>query len=130
MPDHYVAFGFDESRSNIVEIDALQGLCNMERSRLACVIDAVPIENTIRGVAVLLDLNQDITGAYGVKSARGKKHGVTSLHRDRVHAFCNCPGTQRLFELLARHGPAQTDVDLGATLRCHHVPKLGLCFAA
>jgi hypothetical protein len=69
MPDHYVALGFDESRSNIVEIDALQGLCNMERSRLACVIDAAPIENTIRGVAVLLDLNQDITGANGVKSA-------------------------------------------------------------
>ena len=130
MPEQDVTFGLDEFRSDVVEIDALQSLFNMERSWLAGVIDAVPIENTIRGVAVLLNFNQDITSANGVKSACGKEHRVTFLHRDRVDTFRNGPGAQRLFELISRHGFAQADEDFGTRLGRRHVPKLALCFAA
>ena len=42
-------------------------------------IDAVPIEDTIRGVAVLLDFDQQIAGTEGVKTSCRQKYGVTGF---------------------------------------------------
>ena len=117
-------------RDYIFEIDALQGLFNMQRPRLTGVIDAIPIEKAISGVAVLLHLNQNIACANGVKSAGGQEHCVASLHRDSMDTFGNCSGMERALELLPRYALTQTDVDFRARLRCGHVPEFRLCFAA
>jgi hypothetical protein len=57
VPNQHVAFGPEQFRLNIVEIDGLQRLLDMQLSRLAFVIDAVPIKHAVRGVAVLLNLD-------------------------------------------------------------------------
>lgn len=75
---------------DIVEIDALQRLIDMQLPRLAFVVEAVPIEHPIRGVAVLLDLHQKVTCADRMKTSGGKKHRVAWFHRNGVNQFRNC----------------------------------------
>ena len=50
----------------------------------SCLIDAVPIEHAIRGVAVLLDFDQQISRAHGMEPASRQKHCIASSHFDRV----------------------------------------------
>src|ERR1051326_3902625 len=101
----------------------------MQWAWLARVIDAVPIEYPIGGVAVLLHLNHNSARTDGVKSARGEKHGMPFLYRNGVDTFGNGSRTHRAFELLRRHSPAEANVDFAARLCRRYVPKLGLCFA-
>lgn len=70
MADEQFAFWFDQFGFNVVEVDALQRLLDVELARLAFVINTVPIEHAIRGVAVLLDLDEKIAFSNRMQAAR------------------------------------------------------------
>src|SRR4029077_4647683 len=53
---------------DVVEVDGLERLIEMKLTRLAALINAIPIEHAVGGVAVLLDLDENIAAANSVKS--------------------------------------------------------------
>ena len=53
---------------DVVEVDAFERLIEMKLTRLAALINAIPIEHAVGGVAVLLDLDENIAAANSVKS--------------------------------------------------------------
>ena len=57
MPEEQFAFWLDQLGSNIIKVDAGQSLIEMQLPGFAVLVQALPIEHAIGGVAVLLDLN-------------------------------------------------------------------------
>src|SRR5207237_568103 len=58
----------------------------MKFSRLTLLVDSVPIENAISGVAILLDLDQEVSGANGVKPSGRHKDREAIDPRADLHA--------------------------------------------
>ena len=56
----------------------------LQLPRLAPIIDPVPIKHAVGGVAVLLNLNEKIACANGMKSTGRQKHCVAWFHFDPV----------------------------------------------
>src|SRR5437868_12916338 len=102
----------------------------MKFSRLTLLVDPVPIENAVSGVAILLDLDQEVSGANGVKPSRRHKHGSTALHSDLVNTIGNGSGMKGLLELIALHRFPETDQNLGIRFHRRDVPKFALGVAA
>ena|SRR5438552_894947 len=117
-------------RRHVVEIDALQCLIDMQLSRFTVVIHSVPIENAISRVAILLDLDQEVSGTDGVKASRGKKHSSTAFHPDRLNTISYGSRIKDVLELIARHRFPETHENFGIRFRRYNVPKFGFGFAA
>src|SRR4029077_18518415 len=116
--------------SHVIEIDALQRLIHMKLSSLTLIIDSVPIENAISGVAVLLDLDQDVSAADGVKSPGRQENGVPVLRPDRVNTIGDSSRMKGVLELIARHRFSEANENFGIRFRRKNIPKFGLGFAA
>src|SRR5207237_9809665 len=85
VSNQQLASRLDQFRRDIVEVDSFECLIDMQLARFtSCLIDAVPIEHAISGVAVLLDLDQQISRAYSVEPSSRQKHCIASSHFDRV----------------------------------------------
>src|SRR5438477_11790953 len=102
----------------------------MKFSRLTLLVDSVPIENAISSVAILLDLDQEVSDANNVKPSRRHKHNNTTLHSDRVNTIGNGSGMKDLLELIARHRFPETDENFSIRFHRRDVPKFALGFAA
>src|ERR1700730_4552559 len=102
----------------------------MQLPRLTVVIDAVPIINTIRGVTVLLDLDQNIAGADCMKSAGRQKNGIAGLDRNSVNEIGHRPCAHSLLEFIAADSVAKSDMKSRAANGRGDIPKLRLWFAA
>src|SRR4051812_39798743 len=66
----------DEPRFNVVEVNAVEGLLNMELARLSIETDAIPIEDPVSGVRILLDFKQHNARADGMHPPAWQKHHV------------------------------------------------------
>ena len=93
-------------------------------------IDAVPIEDTIRGVAVLLDFDQQIAGTEGVKTSCRQKCGVTGFCSNLMDVIGHCSIAQGVFELLARDLVMKSQKQFGARIGLGNVPEFCFWFAA
>src|SRR6266403_3630731 len=102
----------------------------MQLPRLAFVIASVPIEYTIGGVTVLLDLDQHIAGANGVETSSGQKNGVAGLDRNCVNEIGDSAVAHSLRKLIARDILAKSGQKFGAGDREGNIPKFSLGFAA
>ena len=77
MADQQFAFRLDRLRLHVFEIDALNRLFNVQIPlRAGCRIGAVPIEHPVSGVAILLDFDQQIAGAYRMNTAGREENGI------------------------------------------------------
>src|SRR5439155_23198944 len=89
-------------------------------------VDAVPIEYAIGGVTVLLDLDQHIAGAHGVKTSSGQKNGVAGLDRNCVGEIGDSAAAHSLLKLISRDSLAKSGQQFGASDREGNIPKFGL----
>src|SRR5437867_7545360 len=93
-------------------------------------IGAVPIEDPIRGVAVLLDFDQQIAGTDGVKTSCRQKYGVTGFCSNLMDVIGHCSIAQGVFELLARDLVMKSQKKFGARIGVGNVPEFCFCLAA
>jgi hypothetical protein len=120
------ALGLAECRFKVVKIDTSQGLFDVELSRLAVQTEPVPIEDAVSGIAVLLDLKEDVAGANCVKApARNKNISVRSS-RNPMQKLQNLTAREGRFEIDFAHPILETDVDPSAFIRGDKIPELGL----
>src|SRR4030095_15401440 len=81
IADQQFAFGFDQCRPHVFEIDTLNRLLNVQVPlRVGRWIGAVPIEGPVGRIAVLLDFDQQIACAYRMNTASRKKNGIALLN--------------------------------------------------
>src|ERR1700722_14646081 len=73
---------FVQCRLKVVKIDAPERFFNMELPRLAIQAEPVPIKHAVRRIAVLLNLEQHITGVDGVEPAARDENITVCLGRD------------------------------------------------
>src|SRR5580704_12793120 len=102
----------------------------MQLARLAVVIDAIPIINAICGVAVLLNLDQHVTGADRVKSTSRQKNGIAGLDWNSVNEVGNRSCAHGLLELIATDRMAKSHMKSSAGDRRGDMPEFRLWFAA
>jgi hypothetical protein len=77
LADQQFAFRLDQLRLHVFEIDALNRLLNVQFPLHAgCRIGPAPIEHSVSGVAILLDFDQQIAGAYCVNTAGREENGI------------------------------------------------------
>src|ERR1700730_11225561 len=123
MLNEQFALLLDERRRYVFEVDRLQGFIYVQLARFAAVIDAVPIEHAVSGVAILLDLDQQITCANCMKPPCRQKHGVAGFDAASMNAVCHCSPIKRMLEFLSREPCAQPDKELGIRSRGGDIPK-------
>ena len=81
LADQQFAFRLDQLRLHVFEIDALNCLLNVQIPLLAGRrVCAVPIEHTVSRIAILLDFDQQIAGAYRVNTAGREENGIACLN--------------------------------------------------
>ena len=98
-------------------------------ARPALVVDAIPIEDAICGVAVLLNLDEQIAAADGVKTSRREEHGVAGFDANRVNTVCDSPLFDRVSELFPRQGGTQAEVKFRIGIRGRDIPEFCFRFA-
>src|SRR5262249_22065325 len=102
----------------------------MQLPRFALIIHAVPIEHTIGSVAVLLDFDQQISGAYSVKASRRKENGVARFDADFVNVIGCRSAPECDFELISRDRLTKSKHKLGAWIGRCDVPEFIFWFTA
>ena len=80
-----------------------EGLLDVQLSWSAGIIDAVPIEHAIRGVAILLNFDEQIARSYSVEASGRKEHRVAAFYPQRMDVLGDRACAQRGFELRAVH---------------------------
>ncbi len=85
---------------------------------------AVPIEDAVGGVAILLDLDDHIALTDGVEPSAGDEDAVTAFDWDDVESLFDVALTKQLFELLPSNTTLEAGVDVCARLRVGEVPHL------
>ena len=103
---------------------------DVEFARLAVEAGAVPVEDAIGGVAVLLDFDNDIARADGMEASAGDEDAVAGFHRDSVERFLDAAGPQEVFEFFPGHAFFESGVDGGTGLGIGEIPHLRLGFPA
>ena len=90
--------------------------------------EPIPIEDAIGGVAVLLDLDNEITGSNRVQPAAWEKQRVAGPNRDAMNMRGDIAALYGLNEAVTLTKP-QSDKQLGVLGGIGNIPKLGLRFA-
>ena len=90
-----------QGRGGVGEVDAGEGLGDVQGPGAAVEAGAIPVENAIGSVAVLLDLENDEARADGVESAAGDEDGVACFHWEARYFFCHGAAGERLLEGVA-----------------------------
>jgi S-DNA-T family DNA segregation ATPase FtsK/SpoIIIE len=102
----------------------------MEFARHAVEAGAVPIEDAVGGVAVLLHLDDHVALADGVETSAGNEDTVAGFDGDDMKGLFDAAFAKQGFELLARDASFEPRVDIGSRLRVGEIPHLGLGFPA
>ena len=91
--------------------------------------EPIPIEDAIGGVAVLLDLDNEITGSNRVQPAAWEKQRVARPNRDAMNMRGDIAALDGLNEAVTGRRISQSDKQLGVLGGIGNIPKLGLRFA-
>ena len=83
--DEGVTVGSIHLRLDVFKVDALQRFGDMQVARLAIGAWAVPVEDPISGIAILLDLVDEEASAYRVEATAWDKDEVAFLRGDGVN---------------------------------------------
>lgn len=73
-----------EGGGDVGEVDGSDGLFDMEVARFAIEAEAIPVEDAIGGVAVLLNFVDEEAGADGVKASGGDEKAIASARMEDV----------------------------------------------
>jgi hypothetical protein len=131
IADQQVAFRLDQLRLHVFEIDALNRLLNVQIPlRAGCRIGSVPIERPVSRVAILLDFDQQIAGAYGMNAAGRKENGIACLNGNSVNVIDHGALAKSLLKAVPRDRLTKSKEELGVRMRGGHVPKLALWLAS
>ena len=76
-----------QRRLEVVEVNAGQGLRDVQFARFAVQADAVPVEHAVGRVRVLLDFKDDQPRAERVNPSAGQEHGVARPHAHAMKAL-------------------------------------------
>ena len=98
----------------VVEVNAGKRLRDMEFARFAVESAAIPIEDTVGGVGVLLDFVNQESGADRVEAAGGNEDRVTGLGAYRMHAVGDRAVGDGRFKIFAGHAVFETDIKFRA----------------
>src|SRR5262245_17776025 len=101
----------------------------MQLARFSVQTDPVPVEHAIRGVRVLLNLEQHEAGANRMKTSARQKHRVSLLHSNTMHAVSNRAVPDAALEFFSRNIPAEADKQFSMSCGIGDVPHLGLWLA-
>lgn len=73
-----------EGGGNIGEVDGGEGLFDVEVARFAIKPESVPVEDTVGGVAVLLDFKDEEAGADGVEASGWDEEAIADPRMEDV----------------------------------------------
>ena len=124
-----VADGDVHGGFEIAEVDGGEGLCDVEFAGFAVEAGAVPIEDAVGGVRVLLDLVDEESCADGVEAAGGDEDGFAGFGSDGVHCVGDGTVGDGFFEVGAGDAIFEADVEFGTGVAVCDVPHFGFGFA-
>ena len=120
-----------ESGLQVGEVEALEGRFGVKFPRLSVGSDAVPIEQAVGGVAVLLDLCDEAACADGVAASAGDEEGVTGANWYAVEDRCGVPFREERSEgFWGEVRCVESGEHVGIGCRIEDVPGLGFWFTA
>src|ERR1700712_3181065 len=102
----------------------------MQFPTAALAVAPVPIEEPVGGVAVFLNLDDNVSGADRVDAAGGQEHRIACADRDRVELFLDGAVLERFFQLRARALVAQANVEFGGRRGLSDIPEFRLRLAS
>src|SRR5437764_2355448 len=102
----------------------------MQLSRLAIQPEAVPIENPIGSIRILLDLENNQPCSQRMNPPARQENDVPLFHPDSMKTIGNSSGFEFFVEHLARGTVFQADEQLRAGSGIGDVPHLGFGFSA
>jgi ammonia channel protein AmtB len=79
------AVGVVHGRLEVIEVDAGEGFFDVQVTWFSVESEAVPVEDAVGGVRVLLDFVDEETRADGVEAAGGDEDGFARVGENRVH---------------------------------------------
>lgn len=121
-----VAFGEVHRGLEVVEVDAGEGMSDVEVAGLAVETEAVPVEDAVGRIGVLLDFVDEESRADGVEAAGGDENGIAGLRRDGVHEVRDGAVADGLLELVAGDALAEADVEFRSGITSGDEPHF--CF--
>src|SRR5204863_1091302 len=131
IANQHFAFRLDQVRLHVFEIDASNRLLNVQIPlRAGRRIGAVPIEHPVRGIAILLDFDQQIACAYRMHTAGREEHGITWLSSNSMNMIDQRSLAYSLLKVVARDRLTKSKEKLGVRIGGGHVPKLALRLAS
>lgn len=101
----------------------------MEFARFAVESEAVPIENAVGRVGVLLDFVNQESCADRMESTGGDEDRITGRGAHRMHAIGNRAICDRGFERLAGHAMFEADIKFCAGIAIGDEPHFRFRFA-
>ncbi len=113
----------------VIEVGGDEGLLDVELTGLAIEAGAVPIEDAVGGVAVLLHLDDDVAFTNGVEASAGDEDAVAALDVDGVEGLLHAAVAEEDFKLVTGDAFLEAGVDVGAGQGIGEVPHLGLGLA-
>ena len=119
-----------EGRGEVVEVGGEQGFFEVEGAGLAVEAGAVPIEDAVGGVAVLLDFHDEVAFADGVEASAGDEDAVTLAGGKDVEAFFDGAIAEFFLERCAGGAGGESGVDAAAGIAGEEIPHFGLGLAA
>src|SRR4051812_20725750 len=102
----------------------------MHLTRGTAFLGTIPIVNPIGGVAVLLDLDDDIAGAEGVEPAARQKNRVAGFHFKKVQMLLDASILEGLLELRGSGSFFKARVDPRFRRTIGNEPEFRFRFAA
>ena len=91
---------------------------------------AVPVEDAVGGVAVLLDFDDEVAFADGVKASAGDEDAVAIVRGEDVKTFFNRAAGEIFRERFAVCARGESGVDAAPWVAGEEIPDFGFGFAA
>jgi hypothetical protein len=121
----FFATGFE-----IIEIDRLKRFVHMQLPWLPIQTQAVPIKDSVGGIAVLLDFENDVSRINRVQSSAWKQDKFIGPGRMPVDQFGDRSFVEGNSEVFPAGTPFQAYVNSGAWLYINEIPELCFWFSA
>jgi len=102
----------------------------VEVARGAVEAEAVPVEDTVGGVGILLDLVDEKAGSDGVEATGRNENGLVFFWLDGVNLVGDAAVLQRGCEVLFGHAVFEADVEFGPRVAVGDIPHFCLSVAA
>jgi len=121
--------GFTHLRGHVGEVDTPQRFLDMERPRFAVDARAIPVEDPIGGVGVLLDLVDEKSGPDGVEATTGNEEVLPFFDGERMNAIFRLAPRESLPEAKFVDSLTHPYVEFRAGFGISDIPDLRLRLA-